>query len=133
VHFSAAAGFGVWRHIIECRHRARHFVCWSFHHAHVRALMQQFLDILRENAGACAHRMNYLPFRVDGEKGFLVAEKRSPAQAKILRRAARARASSRDPFRFFGSTVADTLRCARCPAAFRWRRPTGGGLRIGVR
>lgn len=88
-HYFYMEAFKSWKNIIQSKKRAKMFLNWSMNYSKEDAFRRYLFDILKENAGIASDRTKYLPFRLDGEKGFLMM--RTGEGGKLTTRAARRR------------------------------------------
>ena len=118
-HYTFYTGFQKWRELLRMKNKKLRFVRWSLRNAQGYAVAQYLIDIFKENAGIVSHRINYLPFRRDGEKGFLLmrtgeASKLS-TKARRKTRLLKTLQEGTEGFvlRVFGTTVEETLDAAK--------------------
>ena len=119
VHYAFYTGFQKWRELLRMKNKKLRFVQWSLHNAQGYAVARFLIDVFKENAGIVSRRINYLPFRRDGEKGFLLM--RTGEASKLSTKARRKNRLLRTlkegtegyVMRVFGTTVDETMNAAK--------------------
>jgi len=67
-HYLFVSAFRLWRNYIKNKKFTHSFVSWSLNKSKQMTLMRFIYDCFKINAEHTVNRLNYLPFRVEGEK-----------------------------------------------------------------